>query len=80
MFWFLVFRVVVLMFDLVLQAIETSSKRVLAVKRMNKNVLIDRNQVLTIMTEALVMKEASAVITHILLFSLLILFDWVLFF
>ncbi len=27
---------------------------------MNKNVLIDRNQVLTIMTEALVMKEASA--------------------
>lgn len=26
------------------QAIETSTKRVLAVKRMNKNVLIDRNQ------------------------------------
>ncbi len=47
-------------YGVVFLATETAAKRVLAVKRMNKNVLIDRNQVLTIMTEALVMKEASA--------------------
>ena len=46
-------------FGVVFLATETRAKRTLAVKRMNKNTIIDRNQVLTIMTEALVMKEAA---------------------
>jgi serine/threonine protein kinase len=47
-------------FGVVFLAQEKNSTRTLAVKRMNKNMLIDRNQVLTILTEALVMKEATA--------------------